>query len=77
MTIGGTLSVLIVMTAVSWGQSSLIARTAPRSQAVTSVIVHALSTGFFTMTSWCVAGGFAVSLHHAPKPGEAAPSQRQ
>ena len=61
MTIGGTLSVLIVMTAVSWGQSSLIDRAAPRYQAVTSVIVHALSTGFFTMTSWCVAAGFAIT----------------
>lgn len=61
MTIGGTLSVLIVISAVSWGQSSLIDRAAPRYQALTSVIVHALSTGFFTMTSWCVAGGFAVT----------------
>lgn len=61
MTIGGTLTVLIVMTAVSWGQSSLIDRAAPRYQAVTSVIVHALTTGFFTMTAWCVAGGFAVT----------------
>ncbi len=61
MTIGGTLSVLIVMIAVSWGQSSLIDRVAPRHQAVTSVTVHALSTGFFTMSAWCVAGGFAIT----------------
>jgi hypothetical protein len=28
---------------------------------VTSVIVHALTTGFFTMTTWCLAGGFAIT----------------
>jgi hypothetical protein len=61
MTIGGTLTVLIIMTAVSWGQSSLIDRAAPRYQAVTSVIVHALTTGFFTMTTWCVGGGVAIT----------------
>jgi hypothetical protein len=61
ITIGGTLTLLAVMTAVSWGQSSLINRAAPRYQAVTSVIVHALTTGFFTMTTWCVAGGFAIT----------------
>jgi hypothetical protein len=61
MTIGGTLALLSVMTAVSWGQFSLIDRAAPRYQAVTSVIVHALTTGFFTMTTWCVAGGFAIT----------------
>jgi hypothetical protein len=61
MTIGGTLAVLTLMTAVSWGQSSLIDRAAPRYQAVTSVIVHALTAGFFTMTTWCVAGGVAIT----------------
>jgi hypothetical protein len=61
MAIGGTLTLLAVMTAVSWGQSSLIDRAAPRYQAVTSVIVHALTTGFFTMTTWCMAGGFAIT----------------
>jgi hypothetical protein len=61
MTIGGTSTLLAVMTAVSWGQSSLIDRAAPRYRAVTSVIAHALTTGFFTMTTWCVAGGFAIT----------------
>lgn len=61
MTIGGTLTVLAVRTAVSWGQSSLIDRVAPRYQAVTSVIVHALTTGFFTTTTWCMVGGFAIT----------------
>ena len=61
LTIGGTLTVLVVMTAASWGQASLIDRAAPRYQAVTSVIVHALTAGFFTMAAWCVAGGFAIT----------------
>ena len=61
LTIGGTLTVLAVMTAVSSGQSSLLDRAAPRYQAVTSVIVHALTGGFVTMTAWCVAGGFAIT----------------
>jgi uncharacterized BrkB/YihY/UPF0761 family membrane protein len=61
MTIGGTLAVLVVMTAASWGQSSLINRAPPRYQPVTSAIVHALTTGFFTITTWCVAGGFAIT----------------
>jgi len=61
LTIGGTLTVLVVMTAVSWGQASLIDRAAPRYQAVTSVIVHALTAGFVTTTAWCVAGGFAIT----------------
>ena len=62
MTIGGTLTVLTVMTAVSWGQSALIDRAAPRYQAVASVIVHALTAGFFTMTTWCVACGSAITV---------------
>ncbi len=61
MTTGGTLAVLTVMTAVSWGQSSLIDSAAPRYQAVTSVTVHDLTSGFFSMTAWCAAGGFALT----------------
>jgi len=61
MTTGGTLTLLVAMTAVSWGQSSLIDRAAPRYQAVTSVIVHALTIGFFTMITWCVVGGLAIA----------------
>jgi len=61
MTTGGTLTVLAVMSAVSWGQSSLIDQAAPRYQAVTGVFVHALTAGFFTMCTWCVAGGFAIT----------------
>jgi hypothetical protein len=61
MSNGGTLTVLAVMIAMSWGQSSLIDRATPRYQAVTSVIVHALTNGFFVMSTWCVVGGLAVT----------------
>jgi hypothetical protein len=49
------------MTAVSAEQASLIHRAAPSYQAVTSVIVYALTADFFAMTGWCAAGGVAVT----------------
>jgi hypothetical protein len=49
------------MTVLSWAQSSLITRAAPHYRAVTSTIVHALTSGFFTMTTWSVAGGLALA----------------
>jgi hypothetical protein len=61
MTIGGTLALLAVRTVFSWLQSSLIGHAAPRYRAVTSVIAHALTNPFFTLTTWCVAGGFALA----------------
>ncbi len=61
LAIGGTLSVLAVMTAVFLGQSSLIDRAGPRYQALTSAFVHALTHGYFTMSTWCVAGGCTVT----------------
>jgi hypothetical protein len=73
MTIGGTLTSLAVMAAASWGQSSLIDRAAPPYRAVTSVIVHAVTAGFFTMTTWCAAGGIAITaiaLMAGGTPGE-------
>jgi hypothetical protein len=61
MSVGGALTVLIVASAASWGQSSLIGRAALRFRPVTSVIVHALTSSFFTLTTWCVAGCLAVT----------------
>ena len=60
LAVGGTLTVLAVMTALAIGQSSLIDRAGPRVQALTGVLVHALTGGFFTMSTWCVACGYAV-----------------
>jgi hypothetical protein len=61
MSIGGALTVLIVAAAASWGQASLIDRAAPRYQALTSAVVHALTGGFFTMTTCCVAGCLVIT----------------
>jgi hypothetical protein len=61
MTIGGTLALLAVLVGLSMLESSLINHGAPHYQAVTSVVVHALTNGFFTVTTWFVAAGFAVT----------------
>jgi hypothetical protein len=61
MTIGGTLTLLAVLVALSMLESSLVSHASPHYQAVTSVVVHALTNSFFTLTTWFVAGGFAVT----------------
>jgi hypothetical protein len=61
MAIGGTLTLFAAGTVLSWLRSSLIARAGLRDQATTSVIVHALTNSAFTLTAWCVAGGFALA----------------
>ena len=61
LAIGGTLAVLAVMIAMALGQSSLIDHAVPRYQAVTSALAHALTGGFFTLSTWCLAGGCAVT----------------
>jgi hypothetical protein len=53
MTIGGTLAVLVMAIAVARLESSLIAREQPRYQPAISVILHALTSGFFTPAMWC------------------------
>jgi hypothetical protein len=61
MAIGGTLTLLAVTIALARLLSTLSTRTAPRYQAVANVVVHALTNNFFTMTTWIVAGGFALT----------------
>jgi hypothetical protein len=61
MAIGGTLALLAVLVGLSMLESSLINHGAPHYQAVTGVVVHALTNGFFTVTTWSVAAGFAVT----------------
>jgi len=61
MTTGGTLTLLLALTMLSWLQSSLTARTDPRYQPVTSAILHALTSSFFTLTTWCVAGSLTLT----------------
>jgi hypothetical protein len=61
MAIGGTLTLLAVTIALSRLLSTLITRGDPRYQPVTSVIVYALANSFFTLTTWLIAGGFALA----------------
>jgi hypothetical protein len=61
MATGGTLTLLLALTMLSWLQSSLTARTDPRYQAVTSAVLHALTSNFFTLTTWCMAGSLALA----------------
>ena len=61
MTTGGTLTLLLALAMLSWLQSSLTARTDPRYQPLTSAILHALTSSFVTLTTWCVAGGLALT----------------
>jgi hypothetical protein len=56
----GALALLLALTMLGWLQSGLIARTDPRYQPVASALVHALTSGFFTLTTWCEAGGLTV-----------------
>jgi hypothetical protein len=56
MTAGGALTLLLGVTTISWLQSSLIARTDLRYQPVAGAILHALTSSFFTLTIWSVAG---------------------
>jgi hypothetical protein len=54
ITIGGALTVLGMVIAAAHLQSSLIAREQPRYQPAIAVILHALTSGFFTQATWCV-----------------------
>lgn len=65
MAAGGTLTLLLTRTALSWFRSALIARSAPRYQPVTSLIMHALTDSFFTNATWFIAAGLALA-----QPGE-------
>jgi multisubunit Na+/H+ antiporter MnhG subunit len=54
MTIGGTLTVLVMAIAVARLQSSLTARDQPRCQPAIAVILHALTSGYFALAAGCV-----------------------
>jgi hypothetical protein len=69
MLAGGLLTLLLALTALSWLQSSLIARAGHRYQPLVSAIAHALTSGLFTIAAWCGAGGLtliAVALLSGP-----------
>lgn len=61
MSIGGGLTVLATSIAVTLLESSLITRAQPRYQPAVTVIVHALTRGFFTLALWCVMGSLILA----------------
>ena len=61
MAIGGALTLLLVTTALAWGQSLLIARAPSRYPGTDQRDRHALSNTFFTLSTWVIAGGCALA----------------
>ena len=61
MALGGTLTLALAYFAADRLQSILITRAAPRYQALTGVLVHALTNGFFWLAAWLMAGGCALA----------------
>lgn len=61
MTAGSVLTLLLALIMLSWLQSSLTARTDPRYQPLTSAILHALTSSFFTLTTWSAAGSLTLA----------------
>jgi len=61
MALGGTLTLLLADFAVDRLQSILITRAAPPYQALTGVLVHALTNGFFWLAAWPMTAGLALA----------------
>ena len=61
MALGGTLTLMLADFAADRLQSILITRAAAPYQALTGVLVHALTNGFFWLTAWLMAGGCALA----------------
>jgi hypothetical protein len=61
LALGGTLTLVLADFAADRLQSILITRAAPPYQALTGVLVHALTNGFFWLTAWLMAGGCALA----------------
>ena len=61
MALGGTLTLALADFAADRLQSILITRAAPPYQAMTGVLVHALTNGFFWLAAWLIAGGCALA----------------
>jgi hypothetical protein len=65
MALGGTLTLVLADFAADRLQSILITRAAPPYQALTGVLVHALTNGFFWLAAWLMAGGCALRTARA------------
>jgi hypothetical protein len=61
LSLGGTLTLVLAVFAADRLQSIIITRAAPPYQALTGVLVHALTNGFFWLAAWLIAGGCALA----------------
>ena len=58
---GGGLMVLVAWIAVTLLRSTLIGRAQPRYQPIVAAILHALTSGFFTLALWCMIGSLILA----------------
>jgi hypothetical protein len=61
MTTGGSLTVLVTAVAVTWLRSSLLTRAQPRYRPAVAAVLHALTSGFFTLAACCAIGSLALA----------------
>jgi hypothetical protein len=59
--IGGGLTVLVTWIALTLLRSSLIARAQPRYQPLVTALAQALTSSFFTLAVWCMAGSLVLA----------------
>jgi len=63
MALGGTLTLMLADFAADQLQSILVTRAASPYQALTGVLVHAPTNGFFWPAAWLMAGGCALAMN--------------
>jgi hypothetical protein len=61
LTAGGTLTLVIALIMLNWLQSSLTAHT-PRYKPLATAILHALTSSFFNLTTWCLAACLTLAI---------------
>jgi hypothetical protein len=64
--IGGGLTILTASVVATLLQSSLTTRAQPRYQPVLTVILHALTSGFFTLALWCTISSLVLATDRFP-----------
>lgn len=62
MAVGGAFTLALAGIAASWLQASLISRAEPPDRPAVSVIVRAVTGGFFTMTVWLLVASVIVAV---------------
>jgi hypothetical protein len=61
MTAGSAVALILEMTMLSWLQASLAARADSSYQPVINAILHALTSSFFSLATWYVAGSLTLT----------------